>query len=108
MIRTLTEWLPRGASTPATIGGEPIQLMGRVAHFADRRVELSIREAAVLDTLLAAAPRVVSRTDLLAAVWDAKTDPHVCEVTIARLRKRLGDAAGAIVSVPRRGYVLKR
>lgn len=78
-----------------------------MVHFGREQLELSERESAVLALLLANAPRVVSRTDLLTKVWDTTADAHVVDVTIARLRKRLGPASSGIVSVPRRGYVVR-
>jgi DNA-binding response OmpR family regulator len=58
---------------------------------------------------LAAQPDVVrTKGELLASVWgDQHADPHLVEVAIARLRRRLGRHGAAIASVHRRGYVLR-
>jgi DNA-binding response OmpR family regulator len=65
----------------------------RVALRAGRRLELSPKEFAVLECLLAAAGRPVSAEELLERVWDEATDPFTTAVktTIRRLRAKLGD-----------------
>jgi len=41
-------------------------------------------------------------------VWgEAATDTHVVEVTVGRLRRRLGEHGRAIAAVPKRGYALR-
>ena len=50
---------------------------------------------------------VVSKPALLRAVWGAtESDEHVVEVTVARLRQRLGEAGPGVETVVRRGYRL--
>ena len=85
----------------------PIALQGREARIGTEVITLSEREAELLGVLLAAAPKVVSRTELVLRVWTSGTDAHVVEVTIGRLRKRLGSLADGIVAVPGRGYVVR-
>jgi len=65
----------------------------RVAVRAGRRLDLSPKEFAVLECLLAAGGRVVSAEELLDRVWDAEADPFTTAVktTIRRLRLKLGD-----------------
>lgn len=65
----------------------------RVAFRAGRRLELSPKEFAVLECLLAADRRVVSAEELLERVWDEEADPFTTAVktTIRRLRAKLGD-----------------
>jgi DNA-binding response OmpR family regulator len=57
------------------------------------RLELSPKEFAVLEYLLAAAGRVVSSEELLTRVWDEAANPFTATVktTIGRLRRKLGD-----------------
>jgi len=64
----------------------------RVAFRSGRRLELSPKEFAVLECLLAADGRVVSAEELLERVWDAEADPFTTAVktTIRRLRLKLG------------------
>ena len=65
----------------------------RVAFRAGRRLELSPKEFALLEYLLAAADRVVSAEELLERVWDEAADPFTTAVkqTMRRLRAKLGD-----------------
>jgi len=65
----------------------------RVAERGGRRLDLSPREFAVLECLLAAGGRAVSAEELLERVWDEMADPFTTAVksTIRRLRARLGD-----------------
>jgi len=65
----------------------------RVATRAGRRLDLSPKEFAVLECLLAAAGRLVSTEELLERVWDEAADPFTTAVktTIRRLRAKLGD-----------------
>jgi DNA-binding response OmpR family regulator len=77
----------------------------RVAFRAGRRLELSPKEFAVLECLLASAGRVVSAEELLERVWDEAADPFTTAVktTIRRLRTKLGDPP-VIHTVREAGY----
>jgi signal transduction histidine kinase len=65
----------------------------RVAFRAGRRLELSPKEFALLECLLASAGRVVSAEQLLERVWDEAADPFTTAVkqTMRRLRAKLGE-----------------
>ena len=65
----------------------------RVAERGGRRLDLSPREFAVLECLLAAEGRAVSAEELLERVWDEMADPFTTAVksTIRRLRAKLGE-----------------
>jgi DNA-binding response OmpR family regulator len=65
----------------------------RVARRGERRLELTPKEFAVLEYLLAAGGRVVSAEELLARVWDEQADPFTTTVktTVSRLRAKLGE-----------------
>lgn len=70
-------------------------------------VELSDKQSAVLDALIAAGGRVLSRDELLKTVWDAPSaDAHAVEMTVARLRTALGPARKVVETVVKRGYRL--
>jgi len=77
----------------------------RIAHRAGRRLDLSTKELAVLELLMAARSSVVSPEELLARAWDEAVDPFsaVVKVTISRLRRKLGDPP-IIDTVPGAGY----
>jgi DNA-binding response OmpR family regulator len=65
----------------------------RVALRAGRRLELSPKEFALLECLLAAPGVVISAEQLLERVWDEAADPFTSAVkhTMHRLRAKLGD-----------------
>jgi DNA-binding response OmpR family regulator len=77
----------------------------RVAVRSGRRLDLSAKELAVLELLMAAHSRVVSHEELLARAWDEAADPFsaVVKVTVSRLRRKLGDPP-IIETVPGAGY----
>ena len=65
------------------------------------------RERDLLAALAERPGAVVSKRALLRRVWGpGESDEHVVEVTMARLRQRLGVAAVGIETVIRRGYRL--
>jgi DNA-binding response OmpR family regulator len=65
----------------------------RTAVRAGRRLELSPKEFALLEHLLAANGRAVSAEELLERVWDEAINPFTSTVktTVGRLRVKLGD-----------------
>jgi DNA-binding response OmpR family regulator len=77
----------------------------RAAFRAGRRLDLSPKEFAVLECLLASDERVVSAEELLERVWDNAADPFTTAVkaTVHRLRAKLGDPA-VIETVREGGY----
>ena len=81
----------------------------RVATRAGRRLELTVKELAVLQLLLEAQGAVVSAEQLLEKVWDEMADPFTTTVkaTIHRLRAKLGDPP-VIQTIPQAGYRICR
>jgi len=75
----------------------------RFASRAGRRLELSPKELAVLELLLAADGAPLSAVELRARAWDEYTFGDVVKVTISRLRRKLGEPP-AIETVPHVGY----
>jgi DNA-binding response OmpR family regulator len=65
----------------------------RTAFRGPHRLDLSPKEFALLECLLARAGQVVSAEELLERVWDEAADPFTTTVktTIRRLRAKLGD-----------------
>jgi DNA-binding response OmpR family regulator len=65
----------------------------RLVRRAGRRIDLSAKELAVLELLLAANGRSVSAEQLLERAWDEYIHSYssVVKVTISRLRRKLGD-----------------
>lgn len=68
-------------------------------------VALSVKEFAVLEALLRAAPGALSAEDLLEQVWDEYADPFTktVQVTLGRLRRKLGEPQ-VIETIPGVGY----
>ena len=60
---------------------------------ADQHVEAALQLLRVLEYLVEAEGAVVSAEELLEHVWDAHADPfsNTVAVTVARLRRKLGD-----------------
>jgi len=89
--------LGRRAATPLppvlSIADIRLTAASRVASRAGQRLDLSAKEFAVLEYLLAAAGRVVSAEELLEGVWDEAADPFTTAVkqTMYRLRAKLGE-----------------
>ncbi len=75
------------------------------ASRGDRPLCLTRKEFGILEMLLAADGAVVSAEDLLEHVWDANADPFttIVSVTMARLRRKLGDPP-LIETVVGKGY----
>jgi len=86
----------RGAAPlPPVLGSGDVTLdpSRRVAFRGGQRLDLSPKEFALLECLLAAGDRVVSAEELLERVWDEAADPFTTAVktTIRRLRAKLGE-----------------
>lgn len=74
-------------------GGIALDPAKRTAGRDGRDLELTAREFAVLEILLAADGKVVSSAELLERAWDEHVDPftNVVRVIIGRIRSKLGD-----------------
>jgi len=80
----------------------------REATRAGRSLQLSPKEFAVLEVLLAAEGAVVSAEELLERAWDEAADPftNTVKMTVSRLRAKLGDPP-VIATVAQAGYRIK-
>lgn len=84
-----------------------VVLQGSVMEVDGERAELAPRERALFEVLLEAQGAVVPRGTLLERVWgSADADAHVLEVTVGRLRRRLGGCGRSLRAVAGRGYRL--
>jgi len=97
----------RPAMPPAELAYSDLSLdpFRRVAFRNGLRLELTHKELAVLECLLAADGKPVSAEELLNRVWDDDIDPFSATVktTIRRLRAKLGDPP-LIETVRESGY----
>jgi uroporphyrinogen-III synthase len=105
MVLVLAATLSDRART-LVLRGTPVILQGSLAVIGEEEVRLTERERAVLHVLAGAGGAVVAKRALLRQVWGDGADEHAVEVTVGRLRRRLGDAGDAVQTIPRRGYRL--
>jgi DNA-binding response OmpR family regulator len=97
----------RPGARPRTLRAAGIELdpVRRTASRDGRRLDLSVKEFALLEALLSASPAVLSAEVLLERVWDEHADPftNTVAVTVGRLRRKLGDPA-VLTTLPGVGY----
>ncbi|HEY8547386.1 MAG TPA: uroporphyrinogen-III synthase [Acidimicrobiales bacterium] len=106
MIRALGEELEARVEE-LQVDGRPVAVRGSAVVTPAGQVGLAAREVQLLRALAERPGVVVSKGELLARVWGPGTgDPHLVEVTVARLRRRLEPVGVAVATVPRRGYRL--
>lgn len=98
----LENLMRKGAATaPETVlrcADLEMNLVSRRVTRGERPVDLLPREFQILEELMRAKDRVVTRTHLLERVWDYRFDPHttLIDTHVSRLRKKLetpGEAA---------------
>jgi DNA-binding response OmpR family regulator len=77
--------------TTMTVGDLTLDIVRHEARYRDRRVELSSREMALLETLMRHAGQVLSQAQLLDRVWRYDREPgsNVVEVYVGYLRRKL-------------------
>src|SRR5262249_60178265 len=104
-IRALARRSNPAAPPVLTKGDLRLDSTQRVATRDGRRLDLSPKELAVLELLLAADGAPLSAKQLLSGAWDEYVDSfsEVVKVTISRLRRKLGEPP-AIETVPNTGY----
>jgi two-component system, OmpR family, response regulator MprA len=78
----------------------------RSATRAGRGLELTGREAALLELLLRESGRTVTRDRALEEIWDGAAEPNVVDRYITRLRRKLGDPQ-LIKTVRGAGFTLR-
>jgi DNA-binding response OmpR family regulator len=106
-VRALARRSP--AAPPVAIAGDlAVDRARRKASRGGRPLTLTRKEFGILEILISANGAVVSAEDLLESVWDANADPfsNTVSVTLARLRRKLGDPP-VIETVIGSGYRLR-
>jgi uroporphyrinogen-III synthase len=89
------------------VGDRELVLTGTVARVGDRRVILTDTESRIMERLVVRPGAVVTKAHLLGTVWGKPDgDPHVVEVSVGRLRRRLDPLGVRVEAVTRRGYRL--
>jgi two-component system response regulator MprA len=89
-LRALTR---RGRATDPVLAYADLTLdvAARSATRSGRPIELTGREAALLELLLRESGRTVTRDRALGEIWDDAAEPNVVDRYITRLRRKLGD-----------------
>jgi len=93
-MRALTRRLAGRAQSTIRYGEIEIDPASRTVRRAGESVELSAREFSVLVALLEARPRVLSRAQIEAKLynWDSALESNAIEVHVHRLRRKLGES----------------
>ncbi len=104
-IRALTRRSDQSSAAHLESGDVRLDLLARRAWRGERLIELSNREFMLLEHLLRHPGQVMSRTQLLFAVWEYDADPssNVVDVYIRYLRRKLGEPS-PISTVRGAGY----
>src|SRR3989440_1006129 len=106
MVRALTDRLG-GKRLVVRQRNRTMVVQGRAVEGHDVEEQilwLTTRERWLLDCLLRRRGAVATRSELGRAVWGTSTDDHLLDVTVGRLRRRLGAVGVMVETVPKRGY----
>ncbi|MBN8440398.1 MAG: response regulator transcription factor [Thauera sp.] len=99
------------ASTGARLSCGPLalDLIGRSATLNTVELELTGREWGVLEQLMLAAPRLVTKKKLADSLsqWDKEITPNAVEIYVSRLRAKLADGGVMIRTLRGIGYRLE-
>ena len=115
-VRALTRRASGEHATMMQTADLSLNVVTREATRAGKKVELTNREFALLEYLMAHAGRVVTKTTLCERVWDHHFDTgtNVVEVCIQRLRRKIDEGHPRKLlqtvrgTVPRGSFVQKR
>jgi DNA-binding response OmpR family regulator len=104
-VRALARRRPEARGRVYRAAGISLDPLRRTVTRNGADVPLSAKEFAVLEALMRSAPGVLSAERLLLAAWDENADPFTktVQVTIGRLRRKLGDPP-VIETIPGAGY----
>ncbi|NDU74968.1 response regulator [Actinomadura sp. DSM 109109] len=111
-VRALLRRRTRGAAPAIVLGDLTVDPASRRVYRGEAEVELTAKEFAVLEHLASNAGRVVSKAQIIEAVWDIAYDgdPNIVEVYVSALRRKLDVPFGrrSITTVRGAGYRLAR
>jgi DNA-binding response OmpR family regulator len=104
-IRALARRQPAVRARTLRAAGIELDPVRRTVNRDGHRIDLSVKEFALLEALLRASPAFLSAEKLLEQVWDENADPftNTVTVTIGRLRRKLGQPP-VITTTPGVGY----
>ncbi|MBM3474235.1 MAG: response regulator transcription factor [Armatimonadetes bacterium] len=101
---------PVGAQDLIVVGPLTIDTAVGLAQYAGRNVGASSTEVRVLGTLARRAGTVLSKDQLVEAIWSGERTSHLVEVHVSNIRRKLRSAGcqqDLIKTVPGRGYRLR-
>jgi DNA-binding response OmpR family regulator len=106
-VRSLCRRRASAAASPISAGNLVLDVARQEARRAGVLLPLRQKELSILEHLLGARGRVVSRTELIESCWDELHDPmsNVVDVHVTSLRRKLGDPA-VIRTVRGAGYIV--
>jgi two-component system OmpR family response regulator len=92
--RALVRRASSGGKMMLSVGELTLDFRTRIVNVAGQIVDLTAKEFLLLEILVRNAPRVVTRSELLANVWHSSADlgSNVIEVHIKHLREKLNGA----------------
>jgi DNA-binding response OmpR family regulator len=104
-IQALARRRPDARPRTVRVAGIELDPVRRTVVRDGRQLHLSVKEFALLETLMRASPGFLGAEMLLEKVWDEHADPltNTVTVTIGRLRRKLGDPP-VITTTPGVGY----
>lgn len=108
-VRALSRRRDQAQASAIEVGDVRIDLLARRAWRGEREVELAAREFALLEYFLRHPGQVLTRSQILDAVWEYDYDPgsNVVDVYVGYLRRKLrgpGDNVDPISTVRGTGY----
>jgi DNA-binding response OmpR family regulator len=110
-LRSLLRRNSQQKPTVLTVADLTFDQSSRETRRGGKRIELSARESLLLECLLRAEGRVVSRRDIITAVWEYDFDPgtNLVDVYVRRLRDKIDrDFPLALIQTVRGlGYALR-
>jgi DNA-binding response OmpR family regulator len=113
LVARVRALLRRGRGGPAVlyVGDLTVDPAARSCQRAGRTVELTAKEFAVLECLARRSGEVVSKSEILAQVWDPydERDVNIVEVYVSALRRKIDAPSGVhrITTVRGAGYRLE-
>ncbi len=92
-VRALLRRGPRLIESTVTLGGVEINVVSRQVFAGGRELSLTAREFDILEVLARHRGRIVSRSNLLIAVWGEDVNSgESLDVLLARLRRKIAEA----------------
>jgi two-component system response regulator MprA len=105
-LRALTRRRDRDGHATRSYADLVLDVRGRTATRGGRRIELTGREADLLELLLREAGRTVTRERAIVEIWSGAAEPNVVDRYVTRLRRKLGGPA-LIRTIRGAGFALR-